>query len=41
LAWGVVLGAFFHLVFQIPTLIQLGFKFQKKLKLRDPGVKRQ
>jgi len=40
LAWGVVLGAFFHLVFQIPTLIQLGFKFQKKLKLRDPGVKK-
>jgi len=40
LAWGVVLGAFLHLIIQIPALFSIGFKYQKILDFRHKGVKR-
>lgn len=35
LAWGVVLGAFFHMAIQIPLVVQLGFRYQFKIIWRD------
>jgi putative peptidoglycan lipid II flippase len=35
LAWGVVLGAFFHMVIQIPVIYQLGFRYQLKIFWHD------
>ncbi|MBU3942682.1 murein biosynthesis integral membrane protein MurJ [Patescibacteria group bacterium] len=40
LAWGVVLGAFLHLLIQLPALFKLGFVFKRKVKLSDPGILR-
>jgi len=40
LAWGVVLGAFLHLLIQIPTSIYLGFRYQWILDFKSQGLKR-
>ncbi len=38
LAWGVVLGAFLHMVIQIPTIYQLGFKYRFKINWKDSNT---
>ncbi|MDD4901059.1 MAG: murein biosynthesis integral membrane protein MurJ [Patescibacteria group bacterium] len=38
LAWGVVLGAFAHMLVQAPALFQLGFKYSFKINLRSPKI---
>jgi len=35
LAWGVVLGAFLHMVIQIPSVYYLGFRYRLKIVWRD------
>ncbi|MBX4188439.1 MAG: murein biosynthesis integral membrane protein MurJ, partial [Candidatus Doudnabacteria bacterium] len=40
LAWGVVIGAFLHLIIQLPGLNRLGFKYSIVLALKDPGVRK-
>jgi len=37
-AVGVVIGAFLHLLIQIPLAVKLGFKFRPSLNLKLPGV---
>ncbi|OGY25499.1 MAG: murein biosynthesis integral membrane protein MurJ [Candidatus Woykebacteria bacterium RBG_16_43_9] len=39
-AWGVVLGAFFHLLIQYFVARKFGFKYKFEFRLRDPGVKK-
>ncbi len=39
LAWGVVLGAGLHMLIQLPTVLQLGFRYQLLFPLRHPGVR--
>lgn len=36
---GVILGAFLHMLIQLPTVLRLGFKFRFSLDLNVPGVK--
>ncbi len=38
LSWGVVLGAFLHLIIQIPTVCSLGFRFKPSFSWRDKNV---
>lgn len=38
LAWGVVLGAFLHMVIQLPTVSSLGFRYKFSLRWRDPNT---
>ncbi len=38
LAWGVVLGAFFHMAIQIPAVYSLGFKYYFKLNWKDAAT---
>lgn len=40
LAWGVVLGAFFHMLIQLPTLFSLGYRYRPVLEPRNSGVLR-
>jgi putative peptidoglycan lipid II flippase len=40
LAWGVVLGAFLHLLIQIPILLKLGFKPKRIFNFSEPGFLR-
>jgi len=40
LAWGVVFGAFLHLVIQIPAVGGIGFKYEKILDFKHAGVKK-
>jgi len=40
LALGVVMGGFLQLVFQIPSLIKKGFRYQFSLSWKDEGVKK-
>jgi putative peptidoglycan lipid II flippase len=40
LAWGVVLGAFFHLVVQIPSCTWLGFRYQLVFNFKDEAIKK-
>src|SRR3989344_2884781 len=40
LAWGVVLGASLHLIFQLPAAFNLGFRPFAIFDLRDAGVKK-
>jgi len=40
LAWGVVLGAFFHMAIQLPALIKLGFHYHLLWDWADQGVRR-
>jgi len=37
LAWGVVLGAFFHFILQLPVLFKMGFQPIKNFNFRQPG----
>ncbi len=38
LAWGVVLGAFFHMAVQIPVLARIGFKYKFKFEIKNPRI---
>lgn len=38
--WGVVLGAFLHLVIQVPLAYKLGFRYSFKFNFNHPGVKK-
>jgi len=38
LAWGVVLGAFLHLIIQVPSAQQLGFSYHYFIKWRDENT---
>ncbi len=40
LAFGVVLGAFFHLLIQIPFIIKSGYRYQLEFNLFHPGLKK-
>jgi len=40
LAWGVVLGAFLHLIIQLPTCTYLGFRYQPILNWKDTAIKK-
>ncbi len=40
LAYGVVLGAFLHMVIQLPTLLRLGFRWRPVFSWADEGVRR-
>ncbi len=40
LAWGVVLGAFLHLLVQIPTCTWLGYRYQLVLNFKDEAIKK-
>jgi len=40
LAWGVVIGAFLHFSIQLPTVIQLGFKYRWSFSWRDASVRK-
>ncbi len=37
LAWGVVFGAFLHLLIQLPILFKLGFRFQRAFNFLQPA----
>ena len=39
LAWGVVLGAFLHLLIQLPSVIKLGFKWQPIMAWKNKAVR--
>lgn len=38
-AWGVVIGAFLHVLVQLPLIYSLGFRFKLQLKFIHPGVR--
>lgn len=40
LAWGVVLGAFLHLLIQIPSAISLGWRFRFLVDLKDKATRK-
>ena len=40
LAWGVVLGAIFHLLIQLPPAFSLGFKYKFSFDIFHPGIKK-
>ncbi|MBU1102805.1 murein biosynthesis integral membrane protein MurJ [Patescibacteria group bacterium] len=40
LAYGVVLGAFLHMVIQLPTLLSLGFRWRPVFNWADEGMRR-
>lgn len=40
LAWGVVLGAFLHLLLQLPSVRRLGFRFHWRMRPRQPAVRK-
>jgi len=40
LAMGVILGAFFHLIIQIPPALKLGYKYKPIFNFNYPGIKR-
>lgn len=35
LAWGVALGAFMHMIIQVPTVIKLGYRYRPRFDLKD------
>lgn len=39
LAWGVVLGAFLHMLIQIPVVYSLGFRYKLKINFRDKATR--
>lgn len=39
LAWGVILGAFLHMMIQIPSLRFLGFRFKRILTIAHKGIR--
>ncbi len=40
LAWGVILGAFLHLLIQIPAVFLSGFKLRPALNLKEKGLRK-
>ena len=40
LAWGVVLGAFLHMLIQIPAVYALGFRHSFKINFKDKGTRK-
>jgi putative peptidoglycan lipid II flippase len=40
LAYGVVLGAFFHMIVQVPSIFKLGFRYKFKFNLKDAFTKK-
>ena len=40
LAWGVVLGAFFHMLVQLPMISRLGFSYKFSLDLKDKYLRK-
>lgn len=40
LAWGVVLGAFLHMLIQIPAVYALGYKYSFKIDFKDKATRR-
>ena len=40
LAWGVVLGAFLHMMIQLPATINSGFRYCLLINLKHPGVRK-
>lgn len=40
LAWGVVLGAFLHMIVQVPTVFGLGFRYIPKFNLRNDNLRK-
>ena len=40
LAYGVVLGAFLHMLIQIPSVFSLGYKYQIHLNTKHPGLRK-
>ena len=39
LSWGVIIGAFVHLLIQVPTVCSLGFKYKFSFSLKDVNVR--
>lgn len=40
LAWGVVLGAFMHMLIQVPTVFNLGARYRPTFNFRDRNIKK-
>lgn len=40
LAWGVVLGAFFHMLIQVPAVYVLGFRYSFKINTKDKNTRK-
>ncbi|HMB65422.1 MAG TPA: murein biosynthesis integral membrane protein MurJ, partial [Patescibacteria group bacterium] len=40
LAWGVVLGAFLHMLIQLPLAVKLGFRYRPLFNIRDKNLHR-
>lgn len=40
LAWGVVIGAFFHMVIQLPTVVNLGFKYKLSFGFKNKNIRK-
>ncbi|MFA4941523.1 MAG: murein biosynthesis integral membrane protein MurJ [Patescibacteria group bacterium] len=40
LAWGVVLGAFLHMLIQLPATFALGFSYKLKINLKDSNLRK-
>lgn len=39
IVYGVIIGAFFHLLIQVPGLIRFKFRWAPRINLKDPGVR--
>jgi putative peptidoglycan lipid II flippase len=40
LAWGVVIGAFFHFIIQVPAVINLGFRYKKVVNFKEKNTRK-
>lgn len=40
LAWGVALGAFLHMIIQVPTIIKLGYKYSPQFNFKDENTRK-
>jgi putative peptidoglycan lipid II flippase len=40
LAWGVVLGAFMHLIVQVPTVFALGYRYRPIFNIKNSNIKK-
>jgi putative peptidoglycan lipid II flippase len=40
LAWGVVFGAFLHMLVQVPTIWYLGFKYRPRIDFKDKEIRK-
>ena len=39
LAWGVAIGAFLHMVIQIPAVLKLGYRYSLKIDFKDSNTR--